>query len=349
MTHGIAFVRWHSDVPSGGNRYDDTLTGCLRAAGLDVREYPVAGSWPFPSAHDRERLQDLMVGEAAAGERHWLIDNILGSAAPETLRAATQNGRRITMLMHYFAADERGVASALRQQVATDEAAAVAAASTVIATSEWTANEVAQRYGRGDVIVAVPGVDPAQPSPGSLRSGKAPHLLWLGRVTHTKDPVSLIEALVSVRDLDWTAQLVGPDTIDPGLSEEIRGRIAELGLTDRVEVAGARTGTALESIWNRTDLLVHTARSEAYGMVVTEALARGIPSIVPTGTGAAEAQLGAGGKFPPGDPSALAREIRTWCTDSPMQERWRREALTRREALPTWHGTAQIVAAALER
>lgn len=348
MMPSIAFVRWHSDVPSGGNRYDDTLTAGLRAAGLDVREYPVAGSWPLPSAHDRERLQDLLVGDASAAERHWLIDNILGAAAPEILRAAVKAGRRVTMLMHYFASDELDLSPALRDQLATDEAAAVAAATTVIATSEWTASEVTKRYGRDNVIVTVPGVEPASPSPGSLRSGRAPHLLWLGRLTHTKDPTTLIEALAALRGLDWTAQLVGPDTIDPVLAREIRGRIAELGLAARVEVAGARTGTALESIWNQTDLLVHTARSEAYGMVVTEALARGIPSIVPTGTGAAEAQHGVGETFPPGDPTELARKIRTWLTDAPLQARWRSEAANCRETLPTWQDTARIVASALE-
>ena len=40
-------------------------------------------------------------------------------------------------------------------------------------------------------------------------------------------------------------------------------------------------------------------------MVVTEALARGIPSVVTAGTGAVEAQR-VGATFPPGDASALA-------------------------------------------
>ena len=63
-------------------------------------------------------------------------------------------------------------------------------------------------------------------------------LLWLGRLTHGKDPLTLVEALARLRDLDWTARLVGPDTLDETLSRRVRDRIAQAGLTGRVEVAG---------------------------------------------------------------------------------------------------------------
>jgi glycosyltransferase involved in cell wall biosynthesis len=347
MTRRIAFARWHSDVPSGGNRYDDTLTFCLKAASLDVREYSVAGSWPFPSDHDYESLRNLLTGDASHAEQHWLINNILGAAAPDLLRAAATSGRRMTLLMHYFAADEPDQPLATRQLLEANEAAAVAVSHSVIATSEWAASEVTKRYGRTDIIVAQPGVDSAPLAPGSLRSARPPHLLWLGRLTRTKDPATFIEALATLRHLDWTAQLVGPETIDPELSRDVRARITSVGLADRVEVTGARAGAALEAIWHRTDLLVHTARSEAYGMVMTEALARGIPSVVPAGTGAVEAQHGVGETFVAGDAEALAKQIGAWLTDATLRNRWREDAAAQRHTLPTWQETARIVAAAL--
>ena len=58
---------------------------------------------------------------------------------------------------------------------------------------------------------------------------------------------------------------------------------------DRIRVTGALTGSALDQRWDAADLLVLPSRVETYGLVVTEALARGIPAIVSAGTGAVEA------------------------------------------------------------
>ena len=55
---------------------------------------------------------------------------------------------------------------------------------------------------------------------------------------------------------------------------------------------GALTGARLDAVWAATDLLLLTSASETFGMVVTEALARGIPAVVTGGTGAVEALLG---------------------------------------------------------
>lgn len=171
-------------------------------------------------------------------------------------------------------------------------------------------------------------------------------LLWLARLTQGKDPLTVIEALARLQDLDWTARLVGPDTPDEALSRQVRDRIAQAGLTGRVEVAGPLHGADLDAVWDATDLLVHTSRAETYGMVVAEALGRGIPSVVASGTGAVEAQ-GAGETFPPGDVGALAGALRVWLADERLRERWRRVAGEERSRLTTWPETAQAVAAAL--
>lgn len=340
----LGFARWRSEVASGGNRYDDELAAALRTLGLDVREHPVTGRWPNPEPGDRQRFAELLTAE-----QEWLIDNIVASAAPEAIMAATAAGRRVTMLVHYFPADDPSLPPGDREHLASAEAAAIAAATTVVTSSRWAAREVATKYGRTDTIAAVPGVEPADLARGSAAGGDPPMLLWLARMTEAKDPLALVEALIRLRDLDWTARLVGPDTVDEGLSREVRDGIAAAGLADRIDVPGPRRGDALERIWTRADLLVHTARAETYGMVVSEALARGIPSLVPVGTGAVEAQRGAGGAFPAGDASALAEALRAWLTDPDLRGHWRAEAADRRASLPTWQDTARIIASALAR
>lgn len=338
LARPVAFARWRSGVASGGNRYDDTITAAFGALGIDVREYFLEGPWPTPGEQDREALTELLRSEPV-----WLVDNILASAAPDPVTSAVAAGHRVAVLVHYFPADDPAHSAVERSRLAETEAAAIRAATTVVATSAWTAEQVRRRYGREDVAVAVPGVESAPLAPGT--PGR-PHLLWLARVTETKDPLTCVDALLRVRDRDWTAQLVGPDDLDADLSAEVRGRIAAAGLTDRIELTGARHGTELESIWNRTDLLVHTARTEPYGMVVTEALARGIPSIVPDGTGAAEAQQGAGARFPAGDVEALAATVEQWLTAVDVRRAWSDAARYRRDHLPTWHDAAEVVARA---
>ncbi len=337
----VGFARWRSDLPSGGNRFDDELTRRLPDLAIDLREYPVIGPWPLPADHDRERLAELL-----SAEQDWLIGNIVASAAPELISAAVASGRRITVLMHYFPADDPSLPHADRERLAHTEAAAVHAASAVVATSVWAARQVASRYGREDAVVAVPGTDPAELAPGPSRYGGPPTLLWLGRLSRIKDPLTFVEALTRLADLGWNARLVGPDTSDDDVTREVRGRIAEAGLTDRIRLLGPQHGAVLEASWAQTDLLVHTSRTETYGMVVSEALARGVPSIVPAGTGAEDAQA-VGASFPPGDVPALTEALRTWLTNPELRQRWRAEAREQRRHLPTWQQTAEVVASVL--
>ncbi len=336
----IDFVRWRSDSPSGGNLYDNELAAALRSQGVDLSEHDLAGPWPCPEPDDHKRFAAVL----EAGN-DWLVDNIVGSAAPEVIRSATAAERRITLLMHYFPSDDPALSSGHRQRLAATEAEAVQAASNVVVTSEWAAAEVSARYGRHDAEVAHPGVQPAEIAPGSVRDGGAPVLLWLARLTAQKDPLTFVDALNSLRDLEWTAQLVGPIT-DRDVSEEVHRRIAGAGLADRIDVPGPQTDDALKATWARTDLLVHTSRSETYGMVVSEALARGIPSVVATGTGAVEAQR-VGSTFPRGDAAALADVLRTWLTDPQLRDRWRSEATHHRAYLPTWMDAARTIASTL--
>lgn len=332
----VGFARWVSDVPSGGNRYDDELAAGLRDLGVDVWEYAVPGPWPVVDEAGRQHLAKLL-----ATETDWLVDNILAAGAPAAITAARAAGRRVTVLVHYFPADELGWTPAERDRLAAAEGEALTAASAIVTTSRWTAAQVEVRYGRPGSVVAVPGVRPAPLATGSV-PGRPPRLLWLGRLTRTKDPLTLVDALARLDDLDWTAQLVGPDTPDPSLTREVRDRVAAAGLADRVSVPGPRTGADLESVWAGTDLLVHTARVEPYGMVVTEALARGIPSVVTAGTGAVEAQR-VGARFAAGGAHALAGVLRRWLADRDQRQEWREAALSERVGLPTWGETAEIV------
>ena len=101
------------------------------------------------------------------------------------------------------------------------------------------------------------------------------------------------------------------------------------------------------------DLLVLASRAETYGMVVTEALARGLPVVAAEVGGVAEALgEGADGTRPgllvaPEDPAALADALSAWLGDAELRARLRRAAGERRESLPRWSTTASVVAGVL--
>ena len=88
---------------------------------------------------------------------------------------------------------------------------------------------------------------------------------------------------------------------------------------------GPRTGADLDRSYAAADLMVLASRAETYGMVVTEALARGLPVVAAEVGGLTEALgHGADGIRPgllvaPNDPGALGAALRAWLGDAGLQ------------------------------
>jgi glycosyltransferase involved in cell wall biosynthesis len=89
-------------------------------------------------------------------------------------------------------------------------------------------------------------------------------------------------------------------------------------------------------------------------MVVTEALARGVPVVasevggVPEALGVAPGGAFPGALVPPGDPEALSGALRRWLTDPGFREEARDAALLRRAALPGWGATVDALMVAVQ-
>ena len=259
-----------------------------------------------------------------------LLDGLIASPAPHVLVPEADRLRQV-VLVHMPLEDER-------------EREVLEAAAAVITTSEWARRRVEDLYGLAEVHVAEPGVDPAALAPGSA-DGAA--LLCVAAVTRGKGHDVLLGGLATVTDLSWRCACVGSLDRAPAFADHVQRRALAAGLRDRVHFAGPRTGAALDSAYAAADLLVLASHGETYGMVVTEALARGVP-VLATDVGGVPEALGHGGLLvPPGDPQAFGAALRRWLEDASLRERLRRAASERRATLPGWEDTASAVAIAL--
>jgi glycosyltransferase involved in cell wall biosynthesis len=125
------------------------------------------------------------------------------------------------------------------------------------------------------------------------------------------------------------------------------------GIADRVDFRGPCTGAQLETGYAAADVLVLASRGETYGMVVTEALARGLPVLaaevggVTEALGHAEDSARPGLLVAPGDPAALGAALRAWLGDADLRRRLRRAARERRASLRGWPATASVLAGVL--
>nr|WP_202918983.1 glycosyltransferase family 4 protein [Saccharothrix deserti] len=317
--------------PSGGNVYDRRVIQSLGKLGTDVREITITGSWPQPDDTARSRLHQALTGIEDGAV--VLLDGLVACGVPEVV--VPHAGRlRLVVLVHLPLADETGLPPAVAARLEAAERECLHAARAVVATSPWAARRLAEHHGLAEVHAVTPGTDPA---PLATGTDGVSRLLCVASLTPRKGHDVLVEALATVTDLPWTCAFVGPERS----GHPVRELIARHGLGDRIELVGPLTGDPLDRAYAAADLFVLPSRAETYGMVVTEALARGVPvmaSCVPDA-------LGDGGLLlPPGDVTAFARALRRWLTDEDWRRDLRDRALKRRHELSTWDETAAQLA-----
>jgi glycosyltransferase involved in cell wall biosynthesis len=313
--------------PSGGNTYDRQVCRGLAALGWTVQEHAVRGADALARA-----VRQIPDGAVV------LLDGLIASPAPEVLVPEARRLRQVVIMhMPLGHADEREV---------------LAAAAAVLTTSAWTRRRLGELYAlpADRVHVAEPGVDAARLVPGSP-AGDA--LLCVAALTPGKGHDLLLDALATMRDLSWRCECVGSVARDPAFADRVRRRARTIGPGDRVRFVGPRTGPELDRAYATADLLVLPSHAESYGMVVIEALARGLP-VVATDVGGVTEALGHGADdtrpgllVPPGDPAALAAALRAWLGDAELRDRLRRAARERRAKLRPWTATASAVAEVL--
>ncbi|MBR8743975.1 glycosyltransferase family 4 protein [Nocardiopsis sp. MG754419] len=335
----IPFVVPNTDTPSGGTLYDLRID----KAGTRTRTVPVPGTWPRPdpaAVRSLERVLDAVPDGAPV-----LIDGLVACGVPEVVVARTRR-LRVVVVVHLPLARESGLPADEARDLDARERRVLRACAGVVATGAWAARHLREHHDLRTVHVVPPGVDAASLAGGGRPrpegSASSPRLSCVASLTPRKGHRVLFQALEGLADLDWTCVCVGPGTpLTPA--------------PERVRFTGPLHGSDLDAAYDRTDLLVLPSLAETYGMVVTEALARGIP-VVASAVGGVPEALGQtpdhgvpGLLVPAGDPEALSGALRAWLTDPALRRRLRVAAHARRAGLADWSEAARALEEVLDR
>lgn len=137
--------------------------------------------------------------------------------------------------------------------------------------------------------------------------------LFVGRMLKRKGIDTIVEALGPILEVENLHLIFAgavdepPDGLFPderGLLQRMRERIASQGWTPHISMLGVRGD--IPRLMASSDVLVHPARLEGFGLVLAEALATGLPVIASDVEGIPEVLSGTDSLMvPPDDPDAL--------------------------------------------
>jgi len=158
-----------------------------------------------------------------------------------------------------------------------------------------------------------------------------PILLFVGRLRYYKGLDYLLQAMQQV---EATLLVVGTGPE----AEHLRGLREELGVLERVHFLDDISNEALPAFYQAADVFVlpSSQRSEAFGIVLLEAMAAGAPLVTTelgTGTSWVNQDGVTGLVVPPRDADALAAAINRLLADDELRERMGRQAQERARSM----------------
>ena len=352
--HPIVFiVPGDPNQRTGGYLYDAHMVQALEKAGHEVQVVGLDGQFPIPDAVAKESLAAVL--SAHPTDALIIIDGLALGGLGEVVTAIRQDQMqhpgefraRWVGLVHHPLADETGLDAETIEWLWQQEKLALSACDQVIVTSSFTASRLMERgYVDTPPTIVTPGVDKAPlvkhaklkvPATEPAPEPTTARLLTVASLTPRKGHAVLLQALSEINDLDWVSEWVGDPYRDADHAKSLMKRIEALDLTDRVVCWGEQDAQGLDERYESAHVCVLPSFYEGYGMVITEAIARGLP-VITTDGGALPTTVpeGAGIIVPASDAQALAAALRSWCEDSVLRESLIQGAIEAREALRAW-------------
>ncbi|NSC21788.1 glycosyltransferase family 1 protein [Streptomyces albus subsp. chlorinus] len=292
--------------------------------GVDVHHVPAGPPEPVP----KDELLPYMglfgafLSAQWAAERPDVVHSHFWMSGLATLQAAQE--RALPFLHTYHALGtvkkrHQGDADTSPGERIPCERAVGAACDRIIATCRDEVSELAAMRVTADRVSVVPcGVDPDVFTPtGPLwpRPARRPLLVQVGRLVPRKGAALSIAALARVpgAELVIAGGPAGPALDRDPEAVRLRGIARELGVADRVHLAGGLDRAEVPRLMRAADAVLCPADYEPFGIVPLEAMSCGTP-VVATAVGGHRdtvAHRGTGLLVPPHDADALAQAVRT--------------------------------------
>lgn len=164
---------------------------------------------------------------------------------------------------------------------------------------------------------------------GRAAKGGPLRLLSVGRLDWTKGYVYALHAarILADQGLEFTYRIVGEGALRP----DLESAIGDLGLADRVTLAGAMDREQVRGELAQADLFLMPSVSESFGLAAAEAQAAGLPAIAADTGGLPEAVArDETGLFAPRrDPDALASRVLKLAADADLRHKMGEAAAAR--------------------
>lgn len=218
----------------------------------------------------------------------------------------------------------------------------------LIAASTGMSHELADVDGieAQRIRVAEPGsdLDAKSSSSPDLRAGRRISVLAVANWLPNKGILELLEAVASLPEDRVHLHLVGDVTMRPRYARSVEERMSRPDLTGRVVSHGHLPPERLAALYSQADVFTLLGRDEAYGTVVGEALAAGVPVVAwRSGNLPSLVEDGVTGcLLPPGDIEALTETLGRLATEPVWRETLAANARRRGRSLPTWDQTADL-------
>lgn len=169
-------------------------------------------------------------------------------------------------------------------------------------------------------------------------------LLFVGRFRYYKGLQYLVQAMPMLPDARLLLVGTGP------MEQRLRDQVDSLGLARRIQFVPGVTDEQLPDYYAQADVFVLPAceRSEAFGLVLAEACASGLPCVsteLGTGTSYVNQDGATGLVVPPAQPAALAAACGKLLADARLRSDYGRRARERAAALFDIRRVAAEVAA----
>lgn len=215
---------------------------------------------------------------------------------------------------------------------------AARSAQRIICPSDFTGEDVCARYGvQAEKVRVIP--DAAALPIGELPSPPGPYVIAVGDLRQKKNLRSLVSAFAILHRREQLPHRLILAGVDSGEGPALRA----LAGNAPVETTGYLPDATLDALIRGAEVLVHPSLYEGFGLVIVEAMARGVPVIAARATALPQTAGEAALYFDPGADGgveALAAALSSLLRD-PAERAALAEAGRARAATFSWERAAQ--------